>query len=292
MRVRGCVTSVVIALAIVWTSDVTTSAGTRLQDPAGVTPEAVERTWIGPDGQPLPFRSDAEAIVFLSKARVVSKTTIGVGVNRAQQVLLERGGVRAHAIFREVDIERDRTRVGPRFYFKFRDSYRHECAAYALALQLGLDNIPPVVSRTIDRQPGSLQLWVEDTRDETTRAFTPPDARAWVQQIWAMHLFDNLIFNVDRNAGNMLVGHDYELWMIDHTRGFQIQRELLAPEKVVRVNRLTWERLLGLTEEALEPTLGEHITGGQIRAILARRDRLVERVEGLVAKAGDAAVFY
>ena len=41
-----------------------------------------------------------------------------------------------------------------------------------------------------------------------------------------MRLFDSLIFNDDRNPGNYLFDADWKLWMIDHSRAFQMRREL------------------------------------------------------------------
>jgi hypothetical protein len=35
-----------------------------------------------------------------------------------------------------------------------------------------------------------------------------------------MALFDQLIFNDDRNQGNMLIGKDWKVWLIDHTQDF------------------------------------------------------------------------
>ena len=91
-----------------------------------------------------------------------------------------------------MDITERDARVGGRYYRVFRDSYRFECAAYELGRLIGILNIPPVVLRRIRRTDGSLQLWIEDVRDEDDETFKPPDAMAWVRQIREMILFDNL----------------------------------------------------------------------------------------------------
>jgi hypothetical protein len=248
--------------------------------------------WLDARGEPLPFQSDAEILEFLRTAQVLGKERIAVGVNRTDKLLLEKEGTRAHAVFRNVDIERRDAQVGSRYYFRFRDSYANESAAYALARWLGLDNVPPVVPRRFDGRRGSVQIWVENARDHTAADFEPPSILAWISQVWDADLFDNLILNVDRNSGNILAGQHYRLWLIDHTRAFQPVPELLAPEKLAKVNRRVWDRLLATAEEDLKEVLGDHLDGGQLHALVKRRELLIERVEGLVAERGEDAVFY
>ena len=254
--------------------------------------ETTDHVWLDAEGAPLPFQSDAEISDFLQTARVVSRSDIAVGINRAVKLLLEKDGTRAHAVFRVVDIEEKQFQLGPRFYVRFRDSYRNECAAHELARWLGLDSVPPAVLRVLEDRSGSVQIWVENTRDEESPGFAPPNVRAWVKQVWDMNLFDNLILNVDRNAGNILVGQHYRLWLIDHTRAFQPVGDLLAPEKVVKINRRAWDRLLSMTREDMQSVVGEFLDGGQVASLMKRRELLIEHVEGLVAERGEGAVFY
>ena len=145
--------------------------------------------------------------------------------------------------------------------------------------------------RTIGRRRGSLQIWLEDALDEDDGGFRPPNPIAWVQQLWDMYFFDNLVYNIDRNPGNLLVTSDYQLWMIDHTRAFQFKFELLD-DKVTRVPRRSWERLLALTEKELSSALAKYLTPIEIRGIVERRTVLIEHVERLVAERGEDVVFY
>jgi hypothetical protein len=249
--------------------------------PQAAPAEIPRHVWLDAEGEPLPFQ-----------ARVLSREETDVGVTGAEKVLLESDGTRAHAIFRVVDIERVRAQVGPHFYRRFRDFYLHECAAHELARWLGLQSVPPAVPRRLSERDGSLQIWVENTRDEESQEFNPPDARAWVEQVWDMELFDNLILNVDRNSGNVLVGQQYRLWLIDHTRAFQPAVDLLAPERLRKVNRRVWDRLRAADEEDLREVVGDYLDRGQLRALAKRRELLLEHVERLVAERGEGAVFY
>lgn len=48
--------------------------------------------------------------------------------------------------------------------------------------------------------------------------------------IHILRVFDELIQNRDRNAGNVLWTKDWTMWMIDHPRAFRTGHELLRPD--------------------------------------------------------------
>lgn len=258
---------------------------------SAVGAESPTRVWIGPDGDPLPFRSQDEVLEFLRTAEVKDRKPAPEGINRPQVLMLERNGVKARAILREVASEKKRVRIGERFYFRFLDSYANECAAYDLARKLGFGFVPPVVLRGIGR-PGSLQIWIEDGRPATDEGFQPRSPMVWMKQVWDKDFFDNLILNVDRNLGNMLIGPNDELWLIDHTRAFQPQGELFAAEEVQKVNRRAWERLQAMSDEELKDVVKEYLDSEQLDALVKRRELMAEHVEGLLARRGENAVFY
>jgi len=134
-------------------------------------------------------------------------------------------------------------------------------------------------------------MWVEDVIDEDKDEFRPPNAIAWASQLWDMQLFDNIIYNIDRNPGNLIVSHDYKLWLIDHTRAFQFKYELLNDD-VVRVRRSSYERLLALTKDDLAAALSSYLEPLEMASILERRNAMKTYVEKLVAERGEDAVFY
>ncbi|MCG6928464.1 MAG: hypothetical protein LJF30_24525 [Acidobacteria bacterium] len=223
----------------------------------------------------------------------MSRRTLEEGINHEQQLLLERDGVRAHAIFRTVDRELRRTRrPDGRYYARWVDRYTGECAAYELARSLGLDFVPPTVLRRFGSRDGSVQLWIEGARDENAEGFRPPHPLSWVRQVWDRTFFDLLIFNVDRNAGNLLAGPDYRLWLYDHGRAFQPKAELLDPEALQRVNRKVWDRLQSWTDEELKDVVRDSLDVDQAVALVERRALLAKRVRALVDEHGEAAVFY
>ena len=64
--------------------------------------EAQEGRWRGPGGEPLPFATDEEVLLFLREAEVVDKKVIPQGINKPVKVRLRKDGVEANAIFRTV----------------------------------------------------------------------------------------------------------------------------------------------------------------------------------------------
>ena len=135
-------------------------------------------SWIGPDGEQLAFASEEEALDFLRTATVVAKKRLTTGINRTLKVRLEDDGVAVNAVFRTVDQRRDRIKISGRFYRNFHDSYIYECAAYRLSRMLGIDNVPPCVTRVLEADRGTLQFWVENAMSEKERReqrIKPPD---------------------------------------------------------------------------------------------------------------------
>lgn len=251
---------------------------------------SAQHVWLDVNGDPLPFQDDASILKFLKTAPITDDEPIGEGVNRSLRVTLEKDGVRAHGIFRHVDRRERSIGVGSDYYLIFADSYLFECAAYHLGKLIDMPLVPPVVLRTYDRRRGSLQIWVEEVLDEEGDRFAPPNPRAWAEQLWDMYLFDNLAYNVDRNPGNILVTPEYRLWLVDHTRAFQVKHELLD-DRVERVRRQSWERLLALSAEEIRDTLRPYLTGAEMKGLLERRELLKEHVSQLAAERGEV-VFY
>ncbi len=151
-----------------------------------------QHVWLDADGKALPFQTDEEITEFMRTANVVNEEPIGIGINQSVKVTLEQNGVRAHAIFREVDRREDTAVIQGTRYRNFADSYLFEPAAFELAKMLDIPHVPPAVLRNMRRRRGSLQMWVEDILDEDADGFRPPSPIAWASQLWDMKFFDNI----------------------------------------------------------------------------------------------------
>ncbi len=251
--------------------------------------------WVGPDNQLLPFTTAEETEQFLKNARVVSMKRVGAGINNPFKVLLERDGIQAHAVFRNVRVAKAMARFPGKTILNFRDDALFEISAYRLGRVLGLNNIPPAVVRRIAGRKGSLQLWVEEATTERQRIekdLKPDNIRLWRLQVQTMRLFDNLIYNGDRNLGNILFDPTWRLWMIDHTRAFRRHKKLVSPKTIWRVERGLWERLQQLDLESVKEAVSPFVSPVEARAILKRRDLIVEIIDNLIAARGEHLVVF
>ncbi len=257
---------------------------------------AESNLWRGPDGEPLPFRDDSEILEFLRTARIVSGAPISKGINESLKVLLEKDGVRAHAVFRRVSAHRTSYRPpGSKHSTSFRDSFYFEPAAYALGRRLGIRSIPPVVERRYRAKNGTLQIWVENAFDEQARlaqGLRPPHPAQWNRQRVVRQIFDALIYNIDRNQGNVLIDPDWNVWLIDHTRSFLAQPDLKARNRIKRCDRDLWLHLQSLDRQAVAAELEPFLTRRELLSLLIRWQKLVDHIEGLIAEHGEGAVIF
>jgi hypothetical protein len=86
--------------------------------------------------------------------------------------------------------------------------------------------IPVSVERKVGGKTSAITWWVDDVMmDEmkrTNKKIDPPDRDIWNKQMYVVRVFDQLIYNTDRNLGNLLIDKNWRLWMIDHTRAFRL----------------------------------------------------------------------
>ncbi len=244
-------------------------------------PASPGRVWLGPDGNPLPFKADEEVMEFMRTARVVSMREIGEGITRPEVVMLEKEGIQMRAQFQSI--------LGSR------DTYLFNIAAYKLGAMLGLDNIPPCIRRKVKGRWGSLMIWVEKTMTDKRRQaqkIVPPELLRWNRQTYRMWLFDELIANIDRNQGNILIDEGWNVWMIDHTRAFRRRNKLMRPERILQFDRKLWDKILVLDEEEVKTRLKELLGGSEVKAIFKRRDQLAKHIQKLIDEHGEAQIFY
>lgn len=260
------------------------------------SPSTEQRSWLGPDGTPLPFDTDEEILEFLKTAEIVSTERIPVGVTRPRRAILQKDGIRVQATLKSIDETEDWVRLSDGTHaVELRDYFLFEYAAYELARLLGIDSVPPTVIRRDRVEPVSLQLWIENGMTEAERRerqLQPPGARRWIRQVQTMYLFDDLIGNDDRNRTNILIDDRERYWMIDHTRAFQIEYELQYVRGLIWVERTMWERLQSLDRETVERRIDSLISGRQLAALLERRDRILAEVRRLLSERGEAAVLF
>lgn len=258
--------------------------------------EGARPCWSGPDGDPLPFASFEDAEDFLRHAAVVEVRDLGEGRTRPKKLLLERDEVRAHAIFRYVDVERRNQRLGDgSFHVLLSDSFRNDLAAYRLSRLLGFDRVPPVVARSVEGRSGSVQLWVEGAMMEKKRrkkGLQPPDAVDFDRQRQMLDLFDALVCNIDRNLGNILIDRQWNIWYIDQTRTFERFHDAPTVTAGVGIDRGVWQRLVAVGDDEIRAELDPWLSRYQIDDLLERRRELVESLGAEIALQGEGNAFF
>ena len=233
---------------------------------------------------------------FLRKAEIVRSTEIGEGITISARAVLREGDVTHDAQIQQVDITKDSYPTPEGFELNFRDSYKYNIAAYRLDRILGLGMTPVSVERTVNQKRAALTWWVDDVlMTERTRYLKkqrPPDLVRWSRQIYSVRVFDELIYNTDRNLGNLIITNEWKVWMIDHTRAFRTHKRLRDEKKLRMCDRRLLAALRGLDYETLRPRLKDVLRESEIRAMLARRDKIVEFFEKKIAQRGEKAVLY
>lgn len=224
-----------------------------------------ERPWVG---------RETEVEEYLRSAPVVKFETIELGVTHPQRAWLAPGGLVDSIAWKP---------IRPGMYSGYWESWKNEVAAYELDKLLQIHMVPPTVAKKIKGAEGAAVYWVHDTRMwKDLKNVAKPNTPEWNTQMMHMKMFDNLIGNIDDNAGNILVSNNWTVYLIDHSRAFV--RDTTMPQRLQNIDPSLWARVKALDEPRLKTALDEYLDGGAIRAILKRRDKMIKEVEELEKK--------
>ena len=240
---------------------------------------------------PSSIASDAEIEEFLLKADVVKTKGTSKGVTGSLQATLNDGKMTHDAHIQFIDESKREFQTGKGTEFNFRDSWTFNVAGYKLDRLIGMNMVPVSVSRRYQSKPSAFTWWVDDVAmdegDRLKNKIAPPEPTSWNHQMQMVRLFDQLIYNMDRNVGNLVITKSWRVWAIDHTRAFRTHETLKSPESVSRCDRQVFEKLKALDKDSLKREMGSVLDEWQMRSLLARRDLIVKRIESL----GPAALF-
>lgn len=243
-----------------------------------------------------PPASDAAREEFLRYGEIVDVERLGQGVTGTRRATLHLHGVKHGAHVQTVDIQHRPMASFANFEPGFTDSFKYNIAAYEIDRMLGVGMSPVCVFRRFEGKSAAFCWWVDDVlMDEAkrrARRVQPPDRMRHSRQVWRMRIFDQLIYNTDRNQGNLLYDRDWNLWAIDHTRAFRVWPKLARERDVTHIDRDLLERLKALDRKRVEMRTGEWLSRQQIDGLFARRDLIVKRLEERVRKMGEAAVLF
>jgi hypothetical protein len=252
-------------LTVASVSFVDSVAGQSVNAPAN------PRIWIG---------RHAEFEECLKNAVVERSEQVPIGITKPTRLIFRPGSVCSAALFSSQFPSRESG---------YLESHEHRIAAYEVDKLLGLDMVPPTVPRSALGKAGSAQLWVDGVVRYETLKGSSPDQDAWTRQIRRWRVFDNLIADIDRNAGNILVLTEptWNLVLVDHSRAFTNTSRMVF--EMERIDRPFFDRLKALDKAGLDARVGKLVLDGS-RSILRRRDAIVAHFEKLVKSKGESAV--
>jgi hypothetical protein len=234
---------------------------------------------------------------FLLTAKIVHVKNSSKGITQPLRLTLSDGKLTHDASYQAVDEHKSVLQMSDgHTEMNFVDSYKYNLAAYQLAEMLGVEDMLPVyVERKYIRGPGSLSWWLAVKMDEADRVkqkIAVPDPDAWNDQMYRIRVFDELVRDNDANLTNVLIGEDWKIWRVDFTRAFRPNRDLRDANNLVRCDRQLLEKLKTLNAEQLSDKTKHYLTKDELKAVIARRDKIVARFEQLVREKGEAAVLY
>jgi hypothetical protein len=236
------------------------------------TPATGSKVWLG---------RYAEFEAFILSAPIERFEETKVGVTRPKHAFFTPGGLAAGATVKVLP---------PRRQGGYFESYKAEIAAYKLDRLLQLDMVPPTVERRVGDDIASIQLWVEGTRTikEVQRLKEhAPDSAHWNRQVYRQRVFDNLVANIDENAGNLLIDGAWNIIKVDHSRCFATDK---MPFELTRIDRDLFQRLQALDEAAVTREVGNLIDADGVGGVMKRRAEIVKKFQSLIAKNGEARV--
>jgi len=232
---------------------------------------------------------------FLKTAKVLKIKDLSTGIAHTQRATLADDKMQHDAHIQNIDEAKAVFQGDRGTEMNFRDTWKFNVAAYRLGLILGLDMIPPSVERKIGGKDSAVTWWVDDSMmeiDRQKKKLESPDRDAWNREMHVVRVFDQLIYNTDRNLQNLVITTDWRIWMIDHTRAFRMSHDLENSKNLSLCERRLLSKMKELDRSTLQSKLHTWVGNPEIDGLLARRDAIVNFFDKEAAAKGEAMVYY
>jgi hypothetical protein len=240
---------------------------------------------------------------YLATADIVKSESEDEGVTHPYRLYLKQGEVEAKAIWKSIDkVLEDGAR----------DSWRYEIAAYRLDRLIGLGMIPPVVEREFRGKKGSLSLFAASRYSllkvmDDNITIPAEVVGSFNKMKYLTRAFDCLIANDDRTQQNILLTDDWRVILIDHSRAFRTDRAHVErliygqnglksvsgrPMLFRQLPRWFVQALRDLDLDTVRKAVGPYLTEEEARAVVARRQILLDEIQDLIKAQGEDKVLY
>ena len=101
-----------------------------------------------------------------------------------------------------------------------------------------------------------------------------------------------MVYDSDPNLTNVLIGENWKIWRIDFTRAFRLNKELKNPNDLVHCDRQLFEKLKQLDVNALTEKTRRYLNKDEVKAVMARRDKIVGQFQKMISEKGENEVLY
>jgi len=251
-----------------------------------------------PAGADEPNFTEEQKIDFLQHDKVIASKPEKKGKSDALHLTLSDGKVTYETSFQPID---ERKIHGPAPHggteLSFRDYWGYDIAGYRIAKLLGIDDMVPVYTeRSWNGTKGAISWRVADVQfdeaDRYNQKIQPPDLDAWAKQMYKLRVLTQLFYDMDANLTNVLITKDWKIWRIDFSRAFRLQHNLKDPKDLVQCDRQVLTKLRQLNYDQVFDTTKPYLTKDEVKALIARRDKMVAYFDNLIAQKGESQVLY
>ena len=247
-----------------------------------------------------PTFTEEQKIDFLQHAKIIDSKLEKKGKSSASHLTLSDGKVTYEASFQPIDEKKTR---GPApnggIELNFRDYWGYDIAGYRVAKLLAMDDMVPVYTeRKWKGATGALSWRISniqfDEADRYTRKIPVPAdlLDRWNKQMYKVRVLDQLLYDADANLTNVQITNDWKIWRIDFTRAFRLQHDLRNPKDLVQCDRQLLTRLRQLSYDQVLETTKSYLSKDEVKALIARRDKIVAYFDKLVVQKGESEVLY
>jgi hypothetical protein len=222
---------------------------------------------------------------FLHSAKITAEKPSKKGVTGTVRVTMTDGKITHDASVQRIN---DRQAVfqgqNGSTELNFKDTYLFNIAGWRLAKMLGIaDMVPPSIERQYQGTSASFTWWIDDVlmdeEERVAKKISPPDKDHWDKEIQVMRVYDQLMYNTDSNATNLLIDKQWRVWMIDHTRAFRMMKTLQDPKRLSLCDRNLLAKMKTLDAASLRKEMKDYLEPSEIKGLLARRDLIVKFFE-------------
>jgi hypothetical protein len=243
-----------------------------------------------------PQLTDAEKEQFLRTGKMGRTKSAAKGITGTTRVTMNDGKLTHDAHVQCIDEAKHEFQTDRGTELNFKDSYKFNIAAYRLSRMLGIENLPTTVERKVGGKTCAVDWWVDDVMmDEAGRKskkLNAPDPDMWNNEMYVLRVFDQLIYNVDRNLTNLLILKSWDIVMIDHSRSFRLMHTLENPKNLVKCDRTLLQNMRALKKDEVLKKLLPYCTKLEVEGLMVRRDVIVKFFDDQIKEKGESAVLY